>query len=256
MLKIFISTIFLLLMFNFHNQLFASDAFCPSSKYVTSAEVDLNGDEKIDKVTISLPDIPEEEWSLETGDFELKVNDASIKGKLGYTVDGFVIVDIDKNDKFKEIAVHTGGESSDDEYLIYWYDGKSLRKMNWIARWPVFPGNGIVYVDNWMGFWSKRERYVLDRKKRVLKLVPQELYYIGQKVKVKKSFPLMQKRKGEKVLARLRLQSEILIIACAHIYSGAKYSENWYLIKSSTGLLGWARLKSFRYKVEGLPLAD
>jgi len=86
---------------------------------------------------------------------------ALVKGELSMGgADGFIIIDIDTSDKYKEIAVHTPGPSDDDEYIIYWYDGNSIKEVGRVSRWPTFPGNGIVYVDDWMGFWMKRDKCI------------------------------------------------------------------------------------------------
>ncbi|MCI5212227.1 MAG: hypothetical protein D3910_26375 [Candidatus Electrothrix sp. ATG2] len=155
--------------------------------FVKSAEVDLNGDGTPEHIRVS--------EITESGDFLLKIEQASITGKLDSgAADGFIIVDIDTGDKHKEVAVHTPGPSSDDEYLIYWYDGKSIKNTGRLARWPEFLGNGIVHVKNWMGFWSQNNKYVLDKKTRKLHLVPQDMYYVGVEVDVKESFPIYKTR--------------------------------------------------------------
>ncbi len=221
-------------------------SICLASDFLKVAKTDLNGDGKVEEISIS--------GITEIGNFILKIDNVSIKGELGDEVDGFIIVDIDTKDQYKEIAVHTPGPSDDDEYLIYWYDGKSIKEMGKLMRWPKFPGNGIVLVDNWMGFWQKRDKYVLDNKTRTLYLVPQEFYYVGIEATVKESFPIYKTRTGSEVVANLKPGSKIFILVCDT--SPDDYDSHWYLIKSETGLVGWAALKSFTGKVEGLPWAD
>lgn len=233
-------------------------SFCFALDIKTQAKVDLDGDGKLEDISIS--------EITEAGEFLLKVDGISIRGRFNVeeAADGFIIVDIDTTDKYKEVAVHTPGPSDDDEYLIYWYDGKSVREMGRMSRWPTFVGNGIVYVDDWMGFWSKRDKYVLDVNKRILKLIPQELYYVGIEAKVIKSFPLYRTREGVEILAHLKPDSKVIILACDPSPTEPKgkkddiddYLYDWYLIKSETGLLGWARLKSFEENLKGLPWAD
>ncbi len=223
---------------------------------VTSATVDLDNDGTIDNVFLS--DI------RESGDFVLNVNRIARKGKLlEGEADGFLIVDIDATDRYKEISVHTPGPSDDDEYLFYWYDGKSLMEMGRLSRWPEFVGNGIVLVDGWMGFWKKREKYVLDKTTRTLHRVPQELYHVGVEATVRESFPIFHSRKHSDIVARVRPGSKVLLLACdpspeCKTPKGEvdDYYCDWYLIRSVTGLTGWARLRSFWNKVEGLPWAD
>jgi hypothetical protein len=223
---------------------------------VTSATVDLDNDGTIDNVSLS--DINE------SGDFVLNVNRIARKGKLlEGRADGFLIVDIDATDRYKEIAVHTPGPSDDDEYLLFWYDGKSLMDMGRLSRWPIFVGNGIVLVDGWMGFWKKREKYVLDKTTRTLHRVPQELYHVGVEATVRESFPIFHSRKHSDIVSRVRPGSKVLLLACdpspeCKTSKGEvdDYYCDWYLVRSVTGLTGWARLRSFWNKVEGLPWAD
>ena len=219
-----------------------------TTNFLKEEKVDINGDGKLDEISISA--------ISESGDFVLKINEISIKDKVGEEeeVDGFIVIDIDATDKYKEVAVHNPGPSSDDEYVIYYYDGKSIIEMGRIKRWPNFFGNGIILVDDWMGFWSKRDKYVLNNKTRKLDFVPQEFYYVGVEAKVKESFPIYRKREGSEIVANLKPDSKILIILCD--VSSKDYECHYYLIKSETGLIGWAKLKSFQYKVEGLPWAD
>lgn len=208
--------------------------------------IDLNGDGKPDNVTIQI--------NGETGSYILKVNSQSIKGSLD-AVDGFTVIDIDTSDHRKEIAVHTPGPSDDDVYVIYDYDGKNIKLIAQLARWPVFPGNGLIYVDDWMGFWAIRHKYQFDVKSRRLKPVHQEFYYVGIEATVQHSFPLLQTRDdASPVIARLKPNSKVLILLCDP--SRKSYEDNWYLIKSDSGLLGWTREKGFPEKFKQLPYAD
>lgn len=218
-----------------------------TDKFVKSAEADLNGDGKVEKIVLN--EDPDRDG------FKLTVARLSATGRLeSGEADGFIIVDIDKNDKYREVAVHTPGPSDDDEYLIYWYNGTSIREVGRLSRWPTFFGNGIVHVKNWMGFWSKTEKYVLQKHTRTLKRIPQEFYYVGIEAIVKESFPIYKTRKGVHRVAYLKAVSNILLLVCDP--SDEDFFSHWYLIKSSTGLIGWARLGSFSRKVEGLMWAD
>jgi len=220
---------------------------CPCAfQFLKEVEIDLNGDGEKDKISVF--DI------CESGEFTLKVNHHSKKGKLNDQIDGFTIIDLDKNDPQKEIALHTPGPSDDDEYLIFGFDGKSIQEIGRLSRWPTFLGNGEVLVGDWMGFWEKKDMFVLDKKSKKLKLLPQEFYFVGQKAKVKVGFPIYEKRKESKIVANLQPSETIIILL--YDPSERDYLSGWYLIKTSKGLLGWARLRAFSEKVEGLPWAD
>ena len=221
--------------------------------FLTSTKVDLNGDGK--KENISIKNINPLSYLPSEDNFVLIVDDELITGNLAEgSPDGFVIVDIYKGDKYKEIVVHAPGESDDDEFLLYSYDGESLKNMGKPYDWPTFYGNGIVLNDKNVDFWSMREKYVLEKKTRTLKLVPQEFYYVGIKGKTTKSFPLYRTKKRKHIVANLKPHSEILILLCKPSLEIKDYA---YLIKSTTGLVGWTTHKAlWDNHVEGLPYGD
>lgn len=222
-----------------------------NSHMVKSAEIDLNGDGKLEKVFISIP-------KPQAGDFILKVNEISIQSKLWDVPDGFIVVDVDTTDQYKEIAVHTPGPSADDEYLIFWYNGKSIMQMGKLSRWPEFLGNGIVIVGNLMGFWTIKQKYVLNKEKRILEYIPQELYFVGQEVTVTKGFRIYKSIMDTTIIFNFEPKEKTVIL----LYTpSVKFNDpnrkvddfysDWYLLKSETGIVGWARLKSFKDKLSG-----
>ncbi len=225
---------------------------------VTSADADLNGDGKMERISISA--ISEGQHN-----FVLRINENSVKGRLfeGST-DGFVVLDIDTTDGNQEIAVHTPGPSCDDEYLVFGYAGDTVKQMGRLSRWPIFPGNGIVLVDQWMGFWRKRDKYVLNQQTRTLDLVPQELYYLGIEATVEKVFSVCRTREDTTIVADLVPQSKVIVLLCDPSPTHCKDMESlnfedfycdWYCIKSKEGIIGWARLGVFWDKL-GLGWAD
>jgi len=210
------------------------------------AEIDLNFDGKKESISTKTFD--------DGSSYLLYINELKIKGKFeDGECDGFAIFDIDTSDKYKEIAVHTPGPSDDDVYVFYYYDGKAIYKMGELSRWPKINGNGIVYVKDWMGFWEKNDKYVLNKQTRKLDKIPQEFYYVGVKATVKKSFPIYKTREFKDVVANLKENSEITILVCDVSEDFLKYS---YLIKSETNLIGWCRGPVLFEHAQGLPLAD
>jgi hypothetical protein len=104
-----------------------------------------------------------------------------------------------------------------------------------------------------MGFWERREKYVLDPKSRKLKVVPQELYYVGVEAEAKGAFPLYKTRAGSQVVASVAPGSK-----CTILLSERRGKEDspgpWYLIRSATGIVGWARERTLMENMQ-LPLA-
>jgi hypothetical protein len=207
-------------------------------------KADLNSDNVSEQISLI---------SYDNNDFKLKINNEEFTGNIGDPVDGFVLIDINKWDAYKEIAVHTPGPSDDDIYLVVWYDGERIIQMGRLSRWPVFKGNGIVYVDGWEGFWTRRDKYQLDNARRELICVDQYAYYVGLTVEVSKGFRIYRDQEFKNEVALLSDGSEIEIVLCDN--KGYQYLEYRYLIKSSSGLLGWTNYETLQ-KNATLPLAD
>lgn len=216
--------------------------------FIFQESTDLNSDGKTEQINLELIEGTFDQFILKIGDKEHK-DELGIEG-----IDGFKIIDINKYDKYKEIAVHTPGPSDDDEYLIYWYDGENIIEMDYLARWPKFLGNGILYVDNWEDFWIRRDKMVLDDKTRTLNHVPQFAYYVGVKIRVVNSFSIYRDKELKQPVALLSKDSEIELLLCDT--TGSNRYEYLYLIKSSSGLIGWARYKEIYDNSEGFPFAD
>ena len=218
-----------------------------SQDFITSTILDLNSDNKTEIVKVETTENPYE--------FRLIIEGQEILGNFenGET-DGFKIIDINTADDYKEIAVHTFGSSSDDEYMIYWYNGKEIVFMDHLSRWPTFNGNGIVYVNNWVDFWSCRDKYVLDNTNRKLNHIEQFAYYVGITVKVKNAFTIYKEKYLINNVALLSVGSDIVMILCDKNYKD--YYDYRYLIKSESGLLGWADFKQIELNTEGIQTAD
>ncbi len=219
-----------LLISNFH--LFAFD----STIIKKSTKADLDGDGRLNKISLSV--YPDAE---NPSKFILKINSVTISGLFDSIEDskyiqkefGMKIIDINKYDKFKEIVIfYDGGRYDLKNYHLYSFDGHSIQKMlDPIPMLPKYKGNGIVLVDQWRYFWTKREKYILNPKTRKLDIVPQELYYVGVEARVKVMFPIYKTKSGSKIMANLKPKSIVLILA---------YNTNgWYLIKCGSGLIGW-----------------
>ena len=214
---------------------------------VKSANVDLDGDGKPDAVALT---------PGADGKFTLKVGAVTLQGNAsGNEVSGFTVVDLDTGDKWKELLVHSLGDLDDDHrFFLYGYDGRAVRSLGDVRALTEAKGNGIVLVETWMGFWQQREKYTLDRKAWKLTQVPQELYAVGVEATVKKSFPLVRSRTESAVVATTAQGSKVQVLAAGVPPKGDR-EQIWYLVKSSSGLLGWVRGKALVESTEGLPLA-
>lgn len=215
--------------------------------FIFTTTIDLNSDNKTEIVKVEITDNPYE--------FRLLIEKKEVLGKFNDgDTDGFKVIDINTHDNYREIAVHTPGSSSDDEYMIYWYDGKDIIFMDHLSRWPTFNGNGIVYLNNWEDFWSSRDKYVLNNSDRKLKKIEQFAYYVGITVKVKKGFVIYKEKDLSNKVALLSEGSEIMLILCDK--TNKEYFNYKYLIKSKSGLLGWSDFKQIQENTEGIQTAD
>ncbi|QQR44602.1 hypothetical protein JKA73_00130 [Myxococcus xanthus] len=213
---------------------------------VKSASVDLNGDGTPEAVSIQF-DEPKNE-------FILKAGSATIRGPGDDNEPaGVFIVDLDSRDKRKELVVRTGQTDYDQRSYIYGFDGKALKLLGTVPALTEAKGNGIILSDSWQGFWNRRDKYAVDAKTGKVSEVPQDLYAVGVEATVKQSFPLARSRTDKSAVATLAQGSKIQVLAAAP--SGRKGEDYLYLVKSSTGLLGWATAKDLTGKTDGLPFA-
>jgi hypothetical protein len=217
-----------------------------ATESVKSVRADLNGDGRMETISLRSDD----------GKFTLRVDGASVSGESRLSdavVDDLAVVDVDTADRYKEISVHVWGPSDASEYFLYWYDGRAIKKVGMITGGVVLRGNGIALADYWMGFWTRREKYALDPKSRRWKLVPQELYYVGVEAEAKGTFPLYRTRAGAQVVASVAPKSKCTILLSER--RGEDDSPGpWYLIRSATGIVGWAREGTLMENMQ-LPLA-
>ncbi|MCP3138121.1 hypothetical protein [Pyxidicoccus xibeiensis] len=209
-----------------------------------SASVDLNGDGKQEAISLT--------WDEPRDEFVLKAGSATIRGGTdGNAPPGFVVVDLDSGDKRKELVVTTGQTDYDKQQHLYAFDGKALKAIGNVPALTEAKGNGIILSDSWQGFWNRRDKYALDKAGLVTE-VPQELYAVGVEATVKQSFPLARSRTDKTAVATLAQGSKIQVLAAAPLGPPGEYL---YLVKSSTGLLGWATGKDLTGKTQGLPVA-
>ena len=174
------------------------------------------------------------------GAFLLTVDGSSVADRLGWQVCGFVVVDIREGDGYKEIAVYTSGPSDDFEYFYFWFNGKSLHRVGKVAGVPHLLGNGIILVDSHMGFWSKRDKYVLTEN-HVLHLFPQEFYWVGEQATVIRPLSVYGNRDYKSVQTELQVDEKVTIVLYGPGGSPAEGFRGHYLIRSANGQLGWGK---------------
>ena len=210
---------------------------------------DLNGDGTKEHVVL--------DHKAGTTDFTLKIGTQSISGSFpdeGEEIEGFEIVDIFTEDTNKEIALRYGSTYGVTEWRFFAYDGQNIRLLaKGISNYEA-KGNGILYDNTWMGFWSKIDKYQLDNAGKLAQM-HQAGHYVGVKAKVKQSFAIFQDQALSKHIAFLGKNSDIEILLWAPENTARSYEDEVYLIKSSAGLVGWAKWSEISSKLEGIPYA-
>lgn len=228
----------------------APGAHAQEQGLVQSTRADLNGDGKPEAISVK--------WNENNGspDFVLTVGSATHRMKVGAEVQGLSILDVDSSDTLKEVAVHTGMTDTDSIAILFRYDGKSLKPMGSVPALTEVKGNGIILSDSWRGFWNSRDKYVVEPKTEKLTLVPQEFYYVGQEATVRESFPITQTRSDKKPVAQLAVGSRIQVVIATRVpVPGGPHTALVYLVKSSTGLMGWTTSEVLSAKTDGLTWA-
>lgn len=203
---------------------------------VKTIHADLNGDGRSETVSLSVSP---------AGTFVLTVNDRSFSGEFHLEEDDVDLLDrqitlrvitIDQRDPCREIEFRYNGDRYDlQECLLFSYKDDALQRIHDfpINAQPVYAGGGIVLVEHWHEFWTKKDKYRIDRTTRMLKAVPQAFYYVGVEAGVLEMFPIYRGMDPSDIVANLRPGSTCIIL----VYD----PRGWYLIKSESGLVGWAK---------------
>jgi hypothetical protein len=167
---------------------------------------------------------------------------------------GAALVDFQTSEPDKDLVLYDGGPSDDPSYTIYRWKAGVLREIARLEGEVSFTGNGVVYV--WARAdapwnWPVRERHVQLKDGR-FERTHQPLQWVGQKGVAIISFPLLAGRDGGEI-ARLLPNSELLVAFCEFVDNRAKKGSSWCLLRSATGLAGWAPLEALEQSLRGPP---
>jgi hypothetical protein len=135
----------------------------------------------------------------------------------------------------------------DTEFYIY-EDGNKEPIDKLYALNLVVTGNGVIYTSGHMGNFNVRRKFEFSNGKFVE--VEQPYYYVGLKSKTLNTVNIYQTKECKKLIATLPKNYEIEILL-----TDSPFTPNLYLVRTSFGLVGWAKLKSGQYEsidVEGL----
>lgn len=224
--------------------------FVNSIPVYNKAIVDLDGKDDADKIELTLI---EDDYGF--SNFILTINKDSISGKHSYNVNGFLIIDLDTADNFKEVAVYTQNSNGPDEYIIYKYDNW-ITEIGRINSYATFQGNKEIIVDTEMMFWTKTDTVLYDTEFEVLKFYPKEFYDINIKAKVLEPFSLYSDRDKFITIIELKPKDRITVMKCdTSPFCNDELANSfelcdWYQVRLESGRTGWAQLKTFLNKLE------
>jgi hypothetical protein len=102
------------------------------------------------------------------------------------------------------------------------------------------PGTGAIYASGHTNtMFDTRRKYVLEGDKLVE--VKQPFYWVGLESKALKDISLLSKKGGQEVVARLPKGSALTVMLA---------EEDWYLVKTPFGLVGWLEVKDYTQQAE------
>ncbi len=205
-------------------------------------KADVNLDGKADTVQLYCPYSSGgefEKYALKIGDTNICIDQYGYELYLGFA-------DIDKNDKFNEIAVSIIGDSDFAQTSFFRYDGKSIMKLGTIDgfygeyRSGSYSSTGKVTVNgsgtvrtmargDILHTWSYDDEYIINNN--TLKQVPRDLYLMNCEVTVIKQITLKKSRTDANPGITLKV-GEVVII---------KETDNksWCSVVNSKGETGW-----------------
>lgn len=191
-----------------------------------SAQIDLNSDGIQDNVIFK---VSEDSYSLE-------INDVTVEGTGESLINMLYIFDIDKNDKFREIAVVEAGPSSDFLTHIYYYNGDEILFIESIEGYPeeialIGDGELVSYKrGKVLQTWFYRFSYILDDKHNLVAKEKNE-YIMNTFVILKKDLDVYTTQNGEERRYVFNEDEPALIVSSD--------DKSWCKIRNSAGKEGY-----------------
>lgn len=217
--------------------------------------IDLNFDGKDEMINLK--------QTGEGSSFVLTINNSKTEGTFveGYGAD-LQIIDMDRNDKLREVIVKGYGSSDQADMHFYQYiNGKIVQCGRLPGNYGVeSTGNKTLIENGWMGFWSIKLKYKFDSRNKSLTFDKEEFYDVNEKAKVTQSFKLRKYRYDDsETSATLKPGTKIMLVKAdispyCDVPDDYLYDMmcDWYLIKTEDGVSGWCRLNNFYESIDGL----
>jgi len=217
------------------------------TQYAMRGSADLNGDGKAEPIAIT--------WKQGQQTFILQVGAQTLTERLEnaeWSVEGFRVVDLNTQTREKELEILLSPDGVYAAYRYYAFDGTTLSRLGELTGSDTYVeivgAGGFLYFRSSESFWQLTQKFTLNPKTRRLEEVPQPFYYVGTPGTVKQSQPIYATREKKTVVANLQVNSDIEVLL--------KLGD-WYLMKSTTGLVGWIHEKDLtNQRFFELPYAD
>jgi hypothetical protein len=232
----------------------------------TTVSGNLNNDNILDEVKVSFT-TNDGMYSYLEGDFSVDINGIIYKDKCEEAeVFEVKIVDIDPTDMYREVMISCFGYGEVGEYFFYRFKGANeIVKLGNIKLWgsAEAPGNGVVSVHDFMGFWTLNGDYAINPETEKLEMIKKDSYDVNVEGTVKGTFKILKARDDKSdVVETLKSGMKVDLLKCdiTPVCKGEsgyddEYECDWYLIRTPNGREGWARLKDFREQISDLPWA-
>ncbi len=128
------------------------------------------------------------------------------------------------------------GPSDDPEFIITKTNGKTVGAI--AALEFYINSNGVIYTEGHTNnMFNKRRKFQLSQD--TLIEIQQPFYYVGLKSKTTSAITLYQSKTGNEIIAQLPKNYDVEILLCD---TEKNKSENFYLVRTDFGLVGWLRL--------------
>lgn len=210
------------------------------STSISSSKYDLDGDKKVDKITIKcIKD--EDDYSGYTLSVGKKV--ATEKDIWFYNAK-IEIVDLNKKDKYQEVAISMKSDNDYQFMHVYRWDGKNLKLLGELPGGRInredvsFPGNGTVITYERMdilGTFDCQTRYKMDEKKLKFVLVNEKTHLAldKQHATVIKSFKVYSALNGK--------TPNVTLIKGEKLTRTGTDGKNWVSCLTSKGKTIWIK---------------
>jgi len=210
---------------------------------IATKKADLDGDGKVENIALFST---QPSFSDLTGHIRLDIGDATwTSNDIHDLHDGpwLGVIDIRQRDEFKEVEVVIagGGPSEEPHHLIFAYRAGALTLLrSFWAHSPKYTGTGFIRARQRAAIGMVNFKYVLAEDGLSIEHVEQPLYALNWDtwtVPVTTSFPIYAQQTEDQQVGLLKQGAPITLVGV---------DGDWVLVRSSTGLMGWARATEIR----------